>query len=427
MCDTLVAVHPGRSVWLGKNSDREPGEVQVVERHPAARHRTGSSLRATHRSLPQAEQTHEVILSRPRWMWGCEMGVNTHGLAAGNEAVFTRFPVPRSGLTGMDLQRLALERASTAVGALELIVELLDRYPQGGRMGERQRGMRYHSSFILADPSEAWVLETAGELWAAERVRGVRTISNVLTIGRRFDRVHPRAFAVARERGWCSSAKDFSFRRAFGSSFYRRASGGEARRALTHASLTAAGDNLEARALAAALRDHGGRSPAAGWRMEAPCAHASWLPTRRAGQTTGSMIARLTPGAPPGVWMTGTSSPCLSVFKPVAWGREAPGDEDLWWRHERLHRLTLGDYAVRRAAFDTERDALEARALPAGGVDSEVCRELWQAHRQAIPEWTRQAAAAGRQRWRPFELYWALQARSEPSLPKVARIIRTRS
>ncbi len=410
MCDTIVAAHPGRPVWLAKNSDREPDEEQVVEWRPAARHRSGTTL-APHLELPQAASTCEVILSRPSWMWGCEMGVNAHGLAVGNEAVFTRLPVPRRGMTGMDLQRLALERAATAAGAIELITELLARYPQGGRMGFRQRGMRYHSSFVLADPQEAWVLETAGELWAAERVQGARTISNVLTIGRRFDRIHEGAYPLARDRGWCAGSQDFSFRRAFGSPFYRRATGGEVRRAATRTTLDAAGQELDAASLAAVLRDHGGRSPAAGWRMEMPCAHASWLPTRRAGQTTGSMIVCLAPGRRPEMWMTGTSSPCLSVFKPVAWGGESADSRPLWRRHERLHRLTLGDYAARRAAFEAERAALEARAWAADGDDPDLCRELWRAHLEAIPGWVERAGATGRRRWRPFELSWALRAR----------------
>ena len=48
-----------------------------------------------------------------------------------------------------------------------------------------------------------------------------------------------------------------------------------------------------------------------------PCAHASALPTRNGGQTTSSMVARLE-SSDTHVWMTGTSSPCLSVFKPVS-------------------------------------------------------------------------------------------------------------
>ncbi|MCB9567669.1 MAG: C69 family dipeptidase [Myxococcales bacterium] len=423
MCDSVVIAAPGQPVWIAKNSDREADEVQIVDWQPAHEHPAASEVRCTHRSIPQVPQTQGVLLSRPRWMWGCEMGVNAAGVAVANEAVFTRVPVADSGLTGMDLQRLALERAETAAEAVEVILDLLARYPQGGRAGYRSRGLRYHSSFIVADPSEAWILETAGELWALQKVRGVRAISNALTIDADFDRIHPQAYTIARDRGWCRSAADFSFARSFGSRFYRVMAGARERRAcMTNiAEIMVASDRLGVAGLATLLRDHGGQTPAAGWRMRMPCAHASYLPTRTAGQTTASMIACLSEQAPK-IWMTGTSAPCLSVFKPVALGADnlaglpAAGDEpdgeSLWWRHERLHRLTILDYDARRATFEAERARLEASIWDAEADDAAACAALWEAHRQAIPGWCEAAASVGRPHRRPFHLYWAGKARA---------------
>ncbi len=143
MCDTLVALGTHTAdgaVWFAKNSDREPGEAQLVEVVAGADHPSSSDVRCTYLSVPQAPRTHTVILSRPFWMWGAEMGVNEHGVAIGNEAVFTRMPYRRDGvLTGMDLLRLALERSGSAEQAVETIVALLYDHGQGGRCGYRDR------------------------------------------------------------------------------------------------------------------------------------------------------------------------------------------------------------------------------------------------------------------------------------------------
>ncbi len=53
-------------------------------------------------------KTHGVILSKPAWMWGAEMGANDHGVVIGNEAIFTKLQGPDDSeekLLGMDLLR----------------------------------------------------------------------------------------------------------------------------------------------------------------------------------------------------------------------------------------------------------------------------------------------------------------------------------
>ncbi|HSG91821.1 MAG TPA: peptidase family C69, partial [Pseudomonadales bacterium] len=93
MCDTLI-VPPAASALgvtlLAKNSDRERDEAQQVLAVPARTHAPGATVHCTHIEIPQVRQTRAVLLSRPWWIWGAEMGANDAGVAIGNEALFTR-------------------------------------------------------------------------------------------------------------------------------------------------------------------------------------------------------------------------------------------------------------------------------------------------------------------------------------------------
>ncbi|MBL8677550.1 MAG: C69 family dipeptidase [Myxococcales bacterium] len=405
MCDTTVVVGGrGGAVWFAKNSDREAGESQVVEHVPAAKGK-GESLRVTWVSIPEVAPSFEMVLSRPTWMWGAEMGVNEHGLAIGNEAVFTRLPVADEGLTGMDLLRLALERTRDADSALDFITGMLAKYGQGGRCGFRSKGFRYHNAFVIADRKGAWLLETADRFWAAVRVAsGVRTSSNVLTIGaanEQPDRIADGTLDEAWRRGWWNGTKPFSFRDAFAQRALVSLSGGDVRRECTRRTLAGEDDGRDADLArhTRALRDHNDRDPQSGWRMESPCAHAGFLPTKTAGQTTGSMVAALEDGRIR-VWATGTSAPCVSVFKPVRLGAgtfstgpvpspEGADRESLWWRHERLHRAVMqrgfGAFEATKALFEAERAELEREAWEAS--DDASASELWERHRALAVAW----------------------------------------
>lgn len=193
MCDTFVAmpdVTLKQEVIFGKNSDRPSDEHQDVVAYAARDYPEGTSLQCTYITIPQAAHTLEVILSRPRWMWGAEMGANSHGVVIGNEAVWTNRPCGPTGLLGMDLVRLGLERGTDAAGALEVMVTLLETHGQGGNCAEHFP-FTYHNSFLIADRQEGWVLETAAELWVAEKITcGTRSISNNLSIRGRGDRRH---------------------------------------------------------------------------------------------------------------------------------------------------------------------------------------------------------------------------------------------
>ena len=191
MCDTF-AIGPactleGISIF-GKNSDREPDEAQVVVSLPRQDYSQGQSLKCTYIQIPQARATHAVILSKPFWIWGAEMGVNEKGVVIGNEALFTRVkPEKTPGLIGMDLLRLALERADTAEGAARVIIELLQRYGQAGACGYRDKKFQYMNSYIIMDARDIIVLETIGRDYALKHFTEYAAISNGTTLGAQSD------------------------------------------------------------------------------------------------------------------------------------------------------------------------------------------------------------------------------------------------
>jgi dipeptidase len=381
MCDTVVATREatvdGVTVF-GKNSDREPNEAHHLLRVPAQDHPPGSRVKCTYIDIPQVEHTHAILLSKPFWIWGAEMGTNEHGVAIGNEAVFTRVGHEKqNGLIGMDLLRLALERATTARDALTVVIELLVEYGQEGNCGFK-RQTPYHNSFIIADPHDAWVLETAERHWIAKQVQGIYTISNRLSIGDEWDLISPNLVSHAVEKGWCHDAESFHFARCYADRFYTHYAHGAFRRRCTGDLLAARRGVIDVSFVMSVLRDHGVDDevwrPDRGLSRSTVCMHAGFGPIRY-GQTTGSMVSRLHPDLATH-FFTATAAPCTSVFKPAWVDAELPDTgpfptatydpATLFWRHEALHRATLRDYWTMARLYQAERDELEAEFIAAG-------------------------------------------------------------
>lgn len=412
MCDTLVMTPEATAdgvALFAKNSDREPNEAHHLMVIPALDHAPGSRVRCTYIEIEQAPHTYSVVLAKPFWIWGAEMGVNEHGVAIGNEALFTREPYEKTGrLLGMDLLRLGLERAATAAEAVEVITTLLEQYGQGGNSGF-QRHLYYHNSFLIADPSEAWVLETVGRRWAAKRVQGSYSISNAITLGREWDKASPDLVSYAVERGWCKNEADFDFGRAYSDFLYTRFSDARKRCATTTAALRSAGGRATPASMMAALRLHTaeaspGWSPAQGLVGATVCMHAGYGPVRRS-QTTGSLVAYLHPRHPL-LFVTGSAAPCTSIFKPLWVDTPLPENvgptptgvydpHSLFWRHEHLHRSILRDYPRRMAAIQEERALLEQELLEEALAYCDAPVE----RRQQIVEEGFHRALAAEERW----------------------------
>ncbi len=342
----------------------------------------GGELRTQYLSIPDTG-AFAVKGSRPTWLWGFEHGFNEHRVAIGNEKLFTREDPARApdGLIGMDLVRLGLERGRTADRAVEVICELIEEHGQGGEC-DHVFGDRYFSSFLVADPSQALVLETTGRQWVVRRVDqpgGGVAISNRVSTGREYWRACSSVVPgsdIDRWRDPGSPTGHADFRLAAMRAAVDPEPGCD-RQLVSAGAAPTPGD------FAAVLRHHGdgpwgspedGRGPG-GTPLPSPipdpevgsdgtnvtvCMHV-----RDYSVTAASMIVSLPadPGAPMQAWVA-PSSPCVSMFVPIdpASSTVPPclSAPDLWCRVDQLRqRAERGDVSldeIRAVLGPAERD-----------------------------------------------------------------------
>jgi len=232
-CDTWVALANASktgNVIFAKNSDRTAFDCQPLMFYPGKKWEKGSEINLGRISIPQMKETYATMGSSPYWCWGYEEGINEYGVVIGNEGVFTRILIeeiaaaqagknPPLGPTGMDLLRLGLERGKTARESLDAITGLVEKYGQfGSGLPTYNEAGAYHNSYIIADPDEAWILETAGKQWIARQLKkGVASISNKLSITNNWDLSSKDLVNYAVKKGWWQkeNKNEFNFTEAY--------------------------------------------------------------------------------------------------------------------------------------------------------------------------------------------------------------------
>jgi dipeptidase len=337
MCDTFCVRRADRMLFA-KNSDRPPDEAQVVESRPR---RGAGTVETQYLTLPDPGAA-AVVASRPTWLRGAEHGVNEHRVAVGNEKIWT-VDDPRDdppALLGMDLVALVLDRAHDADEGLAVLTELLSEHGQGGS-GEADRDVPYYSSFLIADPRRAWIVETSGRRFAARPANDGDAISNRVSIG----------------TDWTVASRDVAAGTDIDTWRSPRIPTGIAdfRLAATRACASVATTSRE---LVATLRHHGERpwgapgTPADDVAPPPPeigddfsgitvCMH-----TRGADTTTASMVCELPVDDTEVVraWFA-LGSPCASVFVPAFPPFVAPelARPEEWWRFAALRERVERD------------------------------------------------------------------------------------
>lgn len=429
MCDTWAALPDATehgALIFAKNSDRPAFDCQPLVFRPRRRWPADARFATEYLELPQAAETYAHLGSRPYWSSGYESGLNEHGVVIGNEAIFTRpwraasteerngGDVTR-GLSGMAMIRLALERTRTSGAAVDFLGALVERHGQfgSGVPGKSHADGSYDNAFIIADRSEAWVLETGGRHWAARRLTsGYTSISNQPTLRTEWDRASGGMQSEAIKRGWwdASEERPFDFAAAFADELTPRQ--------VSHVRVMRSRQLLRERAgkIDAAWMKRIARDHFEGTFLEGPLFNAAdpdfltlCMHESPAGFTWGNTAASTIvvqprqSDRPPVFWWTpgppcngcyvpffvasggvpsivsrgGGRYPTDRVFAPHEVERDTPSDESYWWLFHRLLQSTTGGaghrgelYARRNRIVRARFDALEAE------FESELEQEL---------------------------------------------------
>jgi dipeptidase len=383
MCDSVVAVGDQTAAGVtlfAKNSDRRADECQPFVQFSEANHPPEAMLHCTHIAIPQVAETYRVMGHSPWWAWGFEHGVNEYAVAIGCQRVFSNEPIEaKPGLIGMDLVRLGLERGRSAREALEIIAGLIEVHGQGGpSFAPDAEGD--HNAFLVADSSEAWLLETSNRRWAARRT-ALEGVSNHYSIGSDWEFGSRDLAAFARAAGWWPQSRRLDVTAAYCDGSVSSLSF-EGRQRRSRELLGEASGRHDVATLQRLLRDHldGGTTWLCGStpdeeRYYTLCAHSEpfhW--------TTASIVAPLPSKrqTPWPIWIS-FGTPCTGIFLPVylsgvipaelACGAEEPRSDSAWWTFKRLQDAASRDLQrttpILRAGWTEFEDQLERARLVA--------------------------------------------------------------
>ncbi|XP_055644860.1 secernin-1 [Toxorhynchites rutilus septentrionalis] len=152
-----------QSTIYGRNALCQPSEeasASEVLYYPASGER--GSVKCDSAEIDGAA-TFSVILSKPVGCWGAESGSNEKGVCVG--LLFSDGHRSDGKLSATDLVRLGLERGGTASETIDAITSLSAEH---GPEGESKDSAK--AAFVVCDPTEVWLLDIVGSLWAAKKV-----------------------------------------------------------------------------------------------------------------------------------------------------------------------------------------------------------------------------------------------------------------
>ncbi len=378
-CDTLIAT-PGDTASgntiFAKNSDRPPTETQPLVKHDRKTNSPNTINTLEFISVPETEVSYKHVGSRPYWCWGYEHGFNEHQVVIGNEALQSKLRPDKPTLTGMDLVRLGLERGSNAREALDAITSAVERFGQG-KFEHPDGHSTYDNGFIVADPNEAYVLETAGHEWAARKVQKSQGISNTYSISNNWDLISENALCLATKSADYNGNGKVDFRDFFkeDTKFSYSADQRELR---SCSLLDHHAGKINISKIISILSDHSGQGLESKNKVEAIesghgiCMHSDSVD--KGSNTAASVIADLcADDTRLPIYWTSMYSPCTGIFLPnfmegslnesVTFGEKKSSQNSAWWIFYYLNQSLKTGNAQDLAHLREEFDNLQTEFL----------------------------------------------------------------
>ena len=421
-CTTILigkALTADGSVIHAHNEDMGNEAVGRLWAVAAARHGGGETLRVPYVELPRVSTLGYWASGNAQGAAGLGtseetrpydsvlVGLNEMGVAMScNWAHSREANREGQGIRRYAIRQLLLERATSARHGVEILGELIDEHGQAD-----WGGLIYH----LADPREAWVVETTTHHWVARRVRDdeIRVTANRFRIGSDYDLASESLVSHALDRGWLAPGDtpgdtlDFSAVYGRPEKMHQAYDTRREERALEL--LRGKAGVITPEDLFLVLRDryegtayYAPPQPDPVWRedLDAKTELSRAISTNLAQST---LVAHLRGDMPVGVgalmWY-GVATPSYAGYVPLYAGAGSvpaefsdsflePSDDSAWWLFRRLQRIADQDYESAYPAihtFWTSQHAValerqrqieaQARALLSDGAESEAARRL---------------------------------------------------
>jgi dipeptidase len=400
-CDSVLALGDStldRNALFGQNNASLSLQFQSLRLTTPHSYSTGEKVGTQFVDLPQVRNTLAVLGSQPSGRWGYDCGVNSCRLAVGCTPIPSALTCLGPALQGTDLVRLLLERSHSARQAVDLLAHLIERHGQGAFPG-CPCSAEADYAFLIADPFEAYAVETAGPHWVCQEVREIRVAGAARIIRQDWDAISRGFAALAIDRNWWpEDGSKLDFAAAMGERLQNQSAWRRWGRATLR--LQEQFGSVDLGFLRRLLADHG-EDPALPADYSASLAHRESFcrhsMVTHGGITSSSFVVSLAKDelSPVMAWCA-FGPPCLTVYFPIFLDGELPealtgGDlrdaSGFWggitqlmqeWQVDPQYLIPAQtSFARLQARFDqdTEEFALDARRLHSRGWKNDLNRQ----------------------------------------------------